>query len=64
MSRRGLRKLYFGLKSTIFMRYYAVNRTCLSARLAYGKMTFTSVTLMSGLYGGFIQNPGFIPGIV
>ena len=37
MSRCGLRKLYFKLKSTILMRYYAVNRTCLSARLAFGK---------------------------
>ena len=64
MSRHGLRKLYFGCKSTIIMRYYAVNRTNFSAQLAYGKMTFTNVTLMSGLYGGFIQNPGFIPGIV
>ena len=64
MSRYGLRKLYFGYKSAIIMRYYAVNRTKFSFKLAYGKMTFTNVTLMSGLYGGFIQNSGFIPGIV
>ena len=48
MSRCGLRKLCFRLKSAIFMRYYAVNRTYLSDQLAYGKMTFTNVSLLFG----------------
>ena len=46
MSRYGLRKLCFRLKNTIFMRYYAVNRTCLSARLAFGKKLGSNVTFM------------------
>ena len=40
MSRCGLRKLGFRLKSTIFTCYYAVNRTYFSAQLAYRQETW------------------------
>ena len=40
MSRCGLRKLLFRLKSAILMRYYTVNRTRLSAQLAYRQETW------------------------
>ena len=40
MSRYGLRKLLFRLKSAILMRYYTVNRTRFSARLAYRQETW------------------------
>ena len=46
MSRCGLRKLCFRLKSAIFMRYYAVNRTYFSDQLAYGKMTLLNFSLL------------------
>ena len=46
MSRCGLRKIGFRLKSKTLTRYYAVNRTNFSAQLAFGKMTFTNVSFM------------------
>ena len=46
MSRCGLRKLYLRLKYAILMRYYAVNRTNFSARLAYGKMTLLNFSFL------------------
>ena len=46
MSRCGLLKLLFRLKSAILMRYYTVNRTCLSARLAFGKKLGSNSTFV------------------
>ena len=46
MSRYGLRKLLFRLKSAILMRYYAVNRTHFSAQLAFGKKLGSNSTFM------------------
>ena len=46
MSRCGLRKLYFECKSTIFMRYYAVNRTHFSDQLAVARWLRLNVTFM------------------
>ena len=50
MSRCGLRKQHLKLKSTVLVRYHAVNRTYFSDQLAFGKMTLLNFSFMFGWY--------------